>query len=146
DHGPLRRAQEDRLAGGIAAGLSRRTGIDVMVIRTALVVGTLLTGGFIAFLYVVAWLMVPAAGAESNIARKAITDRRGIALAVGLVSLLIIVLPLVSALHLGWPGNFSWPAFFSAAGLVLIWRNAPGDEQAVVRRLVGARAGRVPRH
>ncbi len=106
-----------------------------MVIRTALVVGTLLTGGFIALLYVFAWLMVPAAGAERNIASKAITDRRGIALAVGIVSLLIIVLPLVSALHLGWPGNLAGPALISAAGLVLIWRNAPDDEQAVLRRL-----------
>ena len=117
-----------------------------MVIRTALVVGTLLTGGFIAVLYVAAWLLVPAAGAESNIARKAITDRRGIALAVGLVSLLIIVLPLVSALHLGWPGNFAWPAFFSAAGLVLIWRNAPGDEQAVIRRLAEPLVGLATGH
>jgi signal transduction histidine kinase len=106
-----------------------------MAIRIALVVGTLLSGGFIALLYVVAWLMVPAAGAESNIASKAVTDRRGIALAVGLVSLLIIVLPLVSALHLGWPGNFALPTFIIAAGLVLIWRNAPDDEQAVLRRL-----------
>jgi signal transduction histidine kinase len=119
----------------VAAGLSRRTGIDVMVIRTALVVGTLLTGGFIALVYIVAWLMVPAAGAESNIASKARTDRRGIALALGLVSLLIIVLPLVSALHLGWPGNFAGAALISVAGLVLIWRNAPEDEQAVIRRL-----------
>jgi signal transduction histidine kinase len=106
-----------------------------MVIRTALVVGTLLTGGFFAFLYVVAWLMVPAVGAESSIASKARTDRRGIALAVGLVSLLIIVLPLVAALHLGWPGNFAGAALISVAGLVLIWRNAPDDEQAVMRRL-----------
>jgi len=106
-----------------------------MVIRTALVVGTLLTGGFIALVYIVAWLMVPAAGAESNIASKARTDRRGIALALGLVSLLIIVLPLVSALHLGWPGNFAGAALISVAGLVLIWRNAPEDEQAVIRRL-----------
>jgi signal transduction histidine kinase len=106
-----------------------------MVIRTALVVGTLLTGGFFAFLYVAAWLMVPAVGAESSIASKARTDRRGIALAVGLVSLLIIVLPLVAALHLGWPGNFAGAALISVAGLVLIWRNAPADEQAVMRRL-----------
>jgi signal transduction histidine kinase len=106
-----------------------------MVIRTALVVGTLLTGGFFAFLYLVAWLIVPAAGAERNIASKAMTDRRGIALAAGLVSLLIIVLPLTSALHLGWPGNFAGAALVSAAGLVLIWRNAPDDEKVVMRRL-----------
>jgi signal transduction histidine kinase len=119
----------------VAAGLSKRTGIDVMVIRIALVVGTLLSGGFIAFLYVVAWLLVPAAGAESNIASKAMTDKRGIALAVGVASLLILVLPLVSVLHLGWPGNFAGATLIIAAGLVLIWRNSPEDEQAVMRRL-----------
>jgi signal transduction histidine kinase len=135
DHGPLRRAREDRLAGGVAAGLSKRTGIDVMVIRIALVVGTLLSGGFIAFLYVVAWLMIPAAGADSNIASKAMTDKRGIALAVGVASLLILVLPLVSLLRLGWPGNFAGATLIIAAGLVLIWRNSPEDEQAVMRRL-----------
>jgi signal transduction histidine kinase len=135
DRGPLRRSTEDRLAGGIAAGLSKRTGIDVMVIRIALVVGTLLTGGFIAFLYVVAWLLVPAAGAEHNIASKAMTDKRGIALAVGLASLLIVVLPLVRVLRLGWPGNFAGATLIIAAGLVLIWRNAPDDEKAVMQRL-----------
>ena len=28
-----------------------------------------------------------------------------------------------------------WPLFISAAGAVLIWRNAPADEQAIIRRL-----------
>jgi signal transduction histidine kinase len=139
--GPLRRQQDDRLAGGVAAGLAARTGFDVTVIRIAFVVATVLSGGFVALLYLLAWLLVPAAGAESNIASKAVTDRRGIALAVGLVSLLIVVLPLASVLHAGLLGSLAWPVLVGSAGLVLIWRNAPADEQAVMRRLAAPLLG-----
>jgi signal transduction histidine kinase len=105
------------------------------------VVATVLSGGFVALLYLLAWLLVPAAGAESNIASKAITDRRGIALAVGLISLLIVVLPLASVLHAGLLGSLAWPVLVGAAGLVLIWRNAPADEQALMQRLAAPLLG-----
>jgi signal transduction histidine kinase len=131
----LRRSPEDRLAGGVAAGLAARTGIDVTIVRIVIVVATVLSGGFVALLYLLAWLLLPAAGAESNIASKAITDRRGIALAAGLVSLLIVVLPLASVFQLGWLGSFAWPVLLGSAGLVLIWRNSPDGEQAVMHRL-----------
>jgi signal transduction histidine kinase len=134
-HGPLRRAREDRLAGGIAAGLSARTGFNTTIIRIALVVGTLWSGGLVALLYLLAWLLVPAEGAESNIISKALTDKRGLALGVGIVSLLILVLPLAALFHLGWLETYGWSLVIGSAGLVLIWRNAPDDEQAVMRRL-----------
>src|SRR5215831_12720717 len=35
--GPLRRAEEDRLVAGVAAGLAARTGIDVTIVRIAFV-------------------------------------------------------------------------------------------------------------
>ena len=54
DNGPLRRSTEDRLAGGVAAGLAARTGFDVTVVRIVIVVGTVLSGGFIALLYLLA--------------------------------------------------------------------------------------------
>ena len=133
--GPLRRAQEDRLAGGVAAGLSARTGFDVTVIRSAFVVTALLSGGLVALVYLVAWLMVPAAGAESNIASKAVTDRRGIALALAVLSLLVVVIPLTSPINPGWVGSFATFAVINAAALVLIWRNGAEDERAVLRHL-----------
>jgi signal transduction histidine kinase len=117
-----------------------------MIIRLVLVVGTLLSGGVVALFYVAAWLLIPAAGAQSNIASKAVTDRRGIALAVGVVSLLLVALPVISALHFGWPGRFAVTAFFGAAGLVLIWRNAPDDERAVMRRLADPLLGLTAGH
>ena len=46
-----------------------------------------------------AWLLIPAEGADSNIAAQALTDRRGIALAAGLASLLVVVLIIASALQ-----------------------------------------------
>jgi signal transduction histidine kinase/phage shock protein PspC (stress-responsive transcriptional regulator) len=130
----LRRGREDRLAGGVAAGVAARTGFDVTAVRTVFVLASLL-GGFGAAAYVLAWLLVPADGGDSNIAREALTDRRGIALAAGLGSLLVVVLLIASALGAAWLGNLAWPLVISAAGIVLIWRNAPADEQALMRRL-----------
>jgi len=83
----------------------------------------------------VGWLLIPAAGADGNIAGKAVTDRRGIALAAGLVSLLVVVLIIASALHANWLNTLAWPLVICVAGITLIWRNAPPDEQVVLRRL-----------
>ena len=132
--GPLRRSHQDRLAGGVAGGLAARTGVDVTVIRTGFVVATVF-GLIGAALYVLAWLLIPADGADASIAAKALTDRRGIALVAGLASLLIVLLVIASALRASWVGNLAWPLAISVAGLTLIWRNAPPDEQAVLRRL-----------
>ena len=130
----MRRGREDRLAGGVAAGLAARTGIDVTVVRIVFVVAALL-GGFGAAVYVLAWLLVPIAGENGSIASRALTDRPGIALAAGLGSALVVVFILASALGAGWVGSLGWPVVISVAGIVLIWRNAPADEQAIMRRL-----------
>jgi signal transduction histidine kinase len=132
--GPLRRGRDDRLAGGVASGLAARTGLDVSVVRIGFVVATL-ASGFGAAAYVLAWLLMPAAGQDRSIGSKALADRRGLALAAGLVSLLVLVLLIVSALGASWVGTVAWPLLVSVAGLTLIWRNGPPEEQEVVRRL-----------
>jgi signal transduction histidine kinase len=118
----------------VAAGLASRTGFDVTVVRTVFVLAAL-AGGFGVAAYVVAWLLVPAAGQQRSIAAAAMTDRRGIALTAGLGSLLVVVLLIASALGASWLGSLAWPLVISVAGIVLIWRNAPPDEQATMRRL-----------
>ena len=133
DNGPLRRPQDGRLAAGVAAGLAARLGLDVTLVRTAFVVATILSG-FGTAAYVVSWLLIPESGSSSNIATRALADRRGIALAAGLGSLLAILLILGSALGATWLGTAAWPLVVSLAGLVLIWRNAPQREQALLRR------------
>ena len=139
--GPLRRGRDDRLAGGVAAGMAARTGFDATVVRIAFVLATLATGGFALVVYVLAWLLVPLDGAEANIASQARLDRRGITLAAGLASLLAVVLLLASTFGIGWLGWLSWPLVISAAGIVLIWRNATADEQETMRHLAEPLAG-----
>src|SRR5215471_3262913 len=131
--GPLRRAREDRLVAGLAAGLAARTGIDVTIVRIAFVVAAL--GGFGLAAYVVGWLLLPAEGADASIASKALNDRRGLALATGLASLLAIMLLIASAVGAGWLNSVAWALVISTAGITLIWRNAPADEQLILRRL-----------
>jgi signal transduction histidine kinase len=131
--GPLRRRPDDRLAGGVAAGLAARTGIDVTAVRIAFVLTGL--GGVGVAAYVLAWLLIPAVGSDSNIASKAMTDRRGITLAAGASSLFAMMLVIASVLGATWLSSIAWPLVISLAGIVLIWRNAPADEQAVIRRL-----------
>jgi signal transduction histidine kinase len=141
DRGPLRRAREERLVGGVAAGLAARIGRDATTVRIILVVATILTGGFVAVAYVVAWLLVPEAGGQGNLASKAITDRRGLALAAAYGSLMVLVRVLASVVHAGWLGSFIWPLAVCGAGLILIWRNAPEDERAVMRHLTAPLLG-----
>jgi len=143
DGGPLRRQQQGRIVGGVAAGISARTGIGVNIIRTVFVLSSL-AGGFGVAVYVLAWLFVPAVGEERSIASRAQADRRGIALAAGAASLLAVILLIASLLNIGWLGSLSWPPVIALAGLVLIWRNASRDEQAVLRRLTEPMLGGPP--
>jgi signal transduction histidine kinase len=136
DLGPLRRSQGDRLVGGVAAGVARRTGFDVNVVRLVFVLAMIMSGGGLgAGGYVLAWLLIPAEGGEASIASQARTDRRGIALAAGLGSLVVVMLLIAGALGARWISSVAWPLVISAAGLVLIWRNSAEDERVTIRRL-----------
>jgi signal transduction histidine kinase len=145
--GPLRRDPADRLGGGVAAGVAAWRGFNVTAVRIVFVLIALVSGGFFGPLYVLAWLFIPAAGEQSSIASKARYDSAGIRLAVGLASLLILVLLVAGALNGGWFISWAWPQVFSVAGLALIWRNAPADEQETLRHLLeplGAAGGAAP--
>ena len=126
--GPFRRAVEGRLAGGVAAGLANRTGFDVTTIRLALVILTVVSSGLCAAAYIVTWLVVPSEGSDHSIGSKALSDRRGIALSIGVMSALVVALIIASALNAGWITNLAVPLVVCAGGLVLIWRNAPDAE------------------
>ena len=131
--GPLRRPLDDRLLGGVAAGIAQRTGLDVGLVRAVLVVAALVTSGFVAAGYVVAWLVIPAQNADTNIAARALTDKRGIGLAAALTSVLVVVLIIASALNAVWVASFGGPLIVCAAGLVLIARNADAEERQLLR-------------
>jgi signal transduction histidine kinase len=129
------RADEHRLVAGVAAGTATRTGIDVRYVRAAFVLAALASGSGIAA-YVVAWLFLPASRGRGTIISRALNDRQGITFAAGLATLLVALLVIASFLGAGWLGSLAWPLVISAAGLVLLWRNAPPDEQQTLRRLV----------
>ena len=133
--GPLRRSRDDRLLGGVAAGLARRTGFSVGVWRVLFVTATIVTTGYLAIAYVLAWLFIPAEGSSRNIASKAVTDRRGIGLALALTSVLAVALIIVSALHAPWVTSLAIPLLLCAAGVLLIARNATDEEQDYLRGL-----------
>jgi len=135
-NGQLRRDPADRLAGGVASGLAAWKGYNVTTVRIVFVLITLVTGGTGIAVYVGAWLFLPAAGEDHSIATRSRTDAQGIALALGLATLLIFFLLIAGALSEGWFAGSAWPQVFSIAGLTLIWRNAGEEERASLRRLV----------
>ena len=132
--GSWRRVPERRMLGGVAAGVSVWTGIDVTVVRTIFVF-LAVAGGFGVACYLAAWLLVPATGDTANIGSAALADRTGITLAAGLASLLIAVFVLISLVGAGCVGSLAWSVVISVVAIVLISRNAPLDEQATLRRL-----------
>ena len=145
--GPLRRDPADRLGGGVAAGVAAWRGFNVTTVRIVFVLIALVSGGWFVPVYVMAWLFLPAAAEQASIASKARYDSAGIRLAVGLASLLIFVLLVAGALNDGWFISWAWPQVFSLAGLTLIWRNAPAEEQETLRHLLeplGATGGANP--
>jgi signal transduction histidine kinase len=130
--GHLRRAREGRLAGGVAAGIADRTGLNVTIIRAIFAI-TAFISGIGLLVYVLAWMFLPAVDQPTTIASKALSDLRGLALAAVTASMLVVVLVIISILGIGLLSSFSWPVVVAAAGLVLIWRNADPDEQEAMR-------------
>jgi signal transduction histidine kinase len=134
-HGPWRRDVGHRLLGGVASGVAARTGVDVQYVRLAFIILALFSGFGVAA-YVIAWLVVPASGEATTIATLALTDKQGIAVAAALATFLIAVLVVVSFAGAGWIGTLAWPLVVTVVGVVLLWRNAPADEQTTLRGLV----------
>ena len=133
---PLRRDPQDRLLGGVAAGIAAWRGFSPTTVRIVLTVVGLFSGGWVIPLYCAAWLLIPARDAETSIGARARHDSGGIALAVGLGSLLCVILLLAGVLNNGVVATYGWPQVVSLVFLTLIWRNAPDSEQAAMRHLV----------
>ncbi|HEY2520478.1 MAG TPA: PspC domain-containing protein [Streptosporangiaceae bacterium] len=129
--GPIERSREDRIVGGVSSALAARFGRDAMLIRLLFVLAGLLTVG--VPVYLIAWAILPLAGEDSTILNRARNDKAGIAQAIALGSLLIVVYLVFNALGANWLGSFAWSVIFAAVGLVLIWRNASPEEQVILR-------------
>jgi signal transduction histidine kinase len=130
--GPMQRSRDDRLVGGVSAALAARFGRDIMLVRLLFALTGLITVG--VPVYLVAWALLPMTGEEGTIASRAKTDKTGIAQAIALGSVLIVVYLVFNALGANWLGSFAWSVIISAVGLVLIWRNASAEEQVILRQ------------
>jgi phage shock protein PspC (stress-responsive transcriptional regulator) len=71
----LRRPVQDSMVAGVAAGLARYLGVDVMIIRLAFVVLTIVGGGGIP-LYLAGLLLIPEDGSDQSIAGSLIESLR----------------------------------------------------------------------
>ena len=143
DSGQFRRDLDNGLAGGVAAGIAARRGRGdhVTAIRVVIVVITLISGGLIVPFYLLGWLLIPAGGTDESIASRARQDSRGIALALGLASLLAVLLLLLGSVSPGQIVDWGWNQVVSVGCLALIWRNASPAEQETMRRLVEPLSG-----
>jgi phage shock protein C len=64
------------MLAGVASGLARYAGVDVLFVRIAFAVLTFLGGAGIP-LYLVCWLLIPAEGSGQSIAADLASDLRG---------------------------------------------------------------------
>jgi len=139
--GPLRRDPDDRLGGGVAAGIGAWRGFSPTTVRIACVVAALITQGWAVPFYFIGWLLIPARSEpavdeQPSIGARARHDSRGVALAIGLASFFAVFLLLAGVLNDGAIEIYGWPQVASVFCLTLIWRNAPESERAAMRHLI----------
>jgi signal transduction histidine kinase len=139
----LRRDREAGWIGGVAAGIARRFGIDVSLVRLAFVVATA-AGGFGLGAYLLAWILIPTG--ESGSARSRLpTGRAAVEVALGTGLLLLAALLTFRELGIWFSDAIVWPLVLIASGGALLWRQSlGGPEHAADERPAHAPAGAGP--
>lgn len=129
----LRRRVNERVIGGVAGGLGDYFNVDPLLFRIGFV-GLMIFGGAGLVLYLIGWLLLPAAGSDRSMAegflqRVALTPRR-----IGWIALAVLVFLLFSsATNNGWsyslregplgiPGA-AWALGVMVAGVLLLRRS-----------------------
>jgi phage shock protein PspC (stress-responsive transcriptional regulator)/two-component sensor histidine kinase len=148
----LGRRRDDRVVGGVCAGVAGWLGVDPTIVRLAAVL-LALANGLGAVLYVAAWALLPegptgAGGAAHKAGSQAAghgawgtgVERRSLerAVALGLITLgLLLVIRSAAPV---FPDQLVWPAAVVAAGVGLVWARADDADRARWREA----AGRLP--
>ena len=114
------RSTNDRVVGGVCAGLARAVGVDPPVVRiAAIVLGITGTG---ALLYLIGWLTLPAGVTPEPEDGDAPEVRRG----VGLALIVLGVVLTQNSLGLGFPPEVVWPVVVVGIGVgVVVWQVKP---------------------
>jgi len=114
----LRRSRDDRVLGGVCAGLGRYLGLDPVLLRIAFVVLAVAGGGGI-ILYVVAWILMPEEKPGENLGSVPPSSAETLRLVAGgaLIAVGVILLLDVSIPHIG---KYLWPLALIAVGVAVI--------------------------
>ena len=123
----LRRDRAAGWVGGVAAGIARRLGVDVSLVRLAFVVATA-AGAAGAAAYALGWLLIPV-GDSGPHRRRIPTGRAAVEVAVGTGLLLLAVLLTFRALGVWFSDAIVWPLVLIASGGALIWRGSATDRE-----------------
>ena len=129
----LRRDSERRWLAGLCAGIARRYGFDVGLVRLAFVVASA-AGGLGIVAYGLGWLVVPAGDAEPGVQRRRPAGRGAIQVALGTGLLLLSVLLTFRALGIWFSDAIVWPLVLVASGGALIWRASQEHEPKPAER------------
>ncbi len=140
--GVLRRDRDAGWLGGVAAGIARRFGIDVSLVRLAFVVATA-AGGVGLAAYALGWLLIPAGDSRPARARTP-TGRAAVEVALGTGLLLIAALLTFRALDIWFSDAVAWPLVLIASGGALIWRQSMGGGADALTDEPGASAAPGP--
>jgi len=124
----LRRDREHGWLGGVCAGIARRYGIDLWLVRFSFVVATV-AGGIGLVLYPLAWLLIPAGDAPASAPRVAPRGRAAVEVALGTGLLLLSVLLTFRGLGIWFSDALAWPLVLVASGGALIWRQSLGSRE-----------------
>ncbi|MDO8186177.1 PspC domain-containing protein [Conexibacter sp. JD483] len=114
----LERSRDDRAVAGVCAGVARYLAVDATVVRV-ITVALLAFGGFGAFLYLAAWLLVPEQGAERPLLGP-VDQRR----AVQVTAIVVLAIACVALLGSWWGGGFWFgggPLFLVVCAAAVLW-------------------------
>jgi signal transduction histidine kinase/phage shock protein PspC (stress-responsive transcriptional regulator) len=131
----LVRAGNGRMVAGVARGLADHLGVDVLVVRVALVL-LVFAGGAGFVLYAAFWVFVPSDGASPAGATDPVVGwlgHRGQYIALGVLTLGGVLG--VESLGLGIPAALLWPLALTGFGVAVLWRQADDAQRNRWRRV-----------
>jgi signal transduction histidine kinase len=129
----LRRDRDAGWIGGVAAGIARRFGIDVSLVRLAFVVATA-AGGFGLGAYLLGWILIPSGESGSSRSRLP-TGRAAVEVALGTGLLLLAALLTFRELGIWFSDAIVWPLVLIASGGALLWRQSLGGPDSPAAEL-----------
>jgi phage shock protein C len=122
DRRRLTRPRDDRVLGGVAAGLARHLGVDAVVIRLLFLV-LAFAGGAGVLAYLVGWILIPPAAEVGD--TPGVPERGPAApVVLGLAFIVVGGMLLVERILPGFSWRYLGPALLIALGVLLVANKA----------------------